>query len=60
MSVSIYMSSITKSEPRPASAHSPNSDQEIEVDVDYDNLPPIHECFQFKLHRTLNEKMGVN
>ena len=52
------MSSIPKSEPAPASAHCANSDQEIEDDVDSLNRPPIQECFQVKLIRTLHEKMG--
>ena len=53
------MSSIPNSEPAPAAAHSPNSDEEIEDEVDSDNPPPIQECFLVKLNRTLHEKMGV-
>ena len=52
------MSSIPNSEPAPAAAHSPNSDDEIEDEVDSDNPPPIQECFLVKLNRTLHEKMG--
>ena len=59
MSVSINMSSIHNSEPAPAAAHSPNSDEEIEDEVDSDNPPPIQECFLVKLNRTLHEKMGI-
>ena len=53
------MPSISNSEPAPAAAHSPNSDEEIEDEVDSDNPPPIPECFLVKLNRTLYEKMGV-
>ena len=59
MSVSIKMSSIPNSEPAPAVAHSHNSDEEIEDEVDSDNPPPIQECFLVKLNRTLHEKIGV-
>ena len=59
MSVSINMPSIPNSEPAPAAAHSPNSDEEIEDDVDSDNRPLILECFLVKFNRTLHEKMGV-
>ena len=52
------MSSIPNSEPAPAAAHSPNSDEEIEDEVDYDNPPPIKECFLVKLNRTVHEKMS--
>ena len=41
MSVSINMSIIPNSEPAPAAAHSPNSDEQIGVEVDSDNPPPI-------------------
>ena len=53
------MSSIPNSEPAPAAALSPNSDEEIEDEVDSDNPPRIQECFLVKLKRTLHEKMGV-
>ena len=53
------MSSIPNSEPAPAAAHSPNSDEETEDEVDSDNPPPIQECFLVKLNSTLHEKMGV-
>ena len=54
------MASIPNSEPATAAAHYPNSDEEIEEEEgDYDNPPPIHECFLVKLNRTLHEKMGV-
>ena len=53
------MSSIPNSEPAPAAAHSPNSDEENQDEVDSDNPPPIQECFLVKLNRTLHEKMGV-
>ena len=43
MSVSIRMSIIPNSEPAPAAAHSPNSDEEIEDEVDSDNSPPIQD-----------------
>ncbi|KAF0146625.1 MAG: hypothetical protein FD143_3305 [Ignavibacteria bacterium] len=59
MRVSINISSIPNSEPAPAAAHSPNSDEEIEGEVDSDNRPPIQECFLVKINRTLHEKMGV-
>ena len=39
------MSSIPNSEAAPAAADSPNSDEEIEDEVDSDNTPPIQECF---------------
>ena len=57
MIVSINMSSIPNSEPAPAGAHSPNSDEEIEDEVDSDNSAPIQECFLVKLNRRLHEKM---
>ena len=50
------MSTIPNSEPAPAAAHSPNSDEEIEDEVDSDNPPPIQECFLVKLNRTLHRK----
>ena len=59
MSVSIAMTSLANSEPAPAAAHSPNSDEEIEDEVDWDNPAPIQECLLVKLDSTLHEKMGV-
>ena len=59
MSVSINKSSIPNSEPAPAAAHSPHSDEEIGDEVDSHNPPPIQECFLLKLNRTLHEKKGV-
>ena len=53
------MPSIPNSEPAPAAAHSPSSDEEIQAEVDSDNPPHIHECFLVKLHGKLHEKMGV-
>ena len=53
------MCSIPNSEPSPAPAHSPNSDEEIEHEVDSDKPAPIQECFLLKINRTLHEKMGV-
>ena len=50
---------IPNSEPSTEAAHSPNSDEEIEDEVDSDNPPPIQECFLVKVNRTLHEKMGV-
>ncbi|KAF0147012.1 MAG: hypothetical protein FD188_3554, partial [Ignavibacteria bacterium] len=38
----------------PAAAHSPNSDEEIEDEVDSDNPSPIQECFLVKINRTLH------
>ena len=52
------MSSIPNSETAPAAAHSPNSDEEIEEEVESDKPPPIQECFLVKLNRTLHEKTG--
>ena len=59
MSVSINMSSIPNSEPAPSAAHSPNSNEEVEAEVDSDNSSHIQECFLVKLNRTLHEKLGV-
>ena len=59
MSVSINMSGIPNSDPAPEAAHSPNSDEETEDEVDSDNAPPIQECFLVKLNMTLHEKMGI-
>ena len=53
------MPSIPNSESAPAAAHSPNSDEEKEEEVDSDNPQPIQECFLIKLNRKLHEKMGV-
>ena len=53
------MFSILNSQPAPAAADSPNSDEEIEEAVDSDIQPPIQDCFIVKLNRTLQEKMGV-
>ena len=53
------MTSLANSEPAPAAAHSPNSDEEIEDEVDWDNPAPIQECLLVKLDSTLHEKMGV-
>ena len=53
------MPGIPNSEPAPAAAHSPNSDEEIEEEVDSNNPPPIQECFLVNLNRTLHEKMSV-
>ena len=54
------MCTIPNSEPAPAAAHSPNSAEEREDEVDTDKAPTIQECFLVKLYRTLHEKMGVN
>ena len=48
------MPSIPNSEPPPAAAHSRNSDEEIEAEVDSDNSPPIQECILDKLNKTLH------
>ena len=54
------MCTIPNSEPAPAAAHSPNSAEEREDEVDTDKAPTIQECFLVKLNRTLHEKIGVN
>ena len=51
------MSSIPNSEPAREAAHSPNSDEEIEDEVDSHNPTPIEECFLVKLNMSLHEKM---
>ena len=53
------MSSVPNSEPAPAAAHSPISDEEIEAEVDSGYRPPIQECFLVKVSRTLHETKGV-
>ena len=59
MSVSINMSGIPNSEPAPASAPSPNSNEEIEDEIDTANPPHIQESFLDQLNWTVPEKMGV-
>ena len=59
MSISINTSSIPNSEPAPAASHSPNSDEEIEEEVDANNSAPIQEYFQVKFNMTLHAKMVV-
>ena len=59
LSMSIAFSSIPTSETAPASAHSPNSDEEKE-EVESDNQWPIQEYVVVKVNRTLHQKMGVS
>lgn len=50
------MSSMANSEPLSAAAHSSNSGEEIEYEVDSDTAIPIQEYFLVKLNRTPREK----